>query len=103
MEAVGRDGAVRSVGRDRVGPSLSMEYQRPCIQGDLSLRVPTAQQGEQGKWPKMYSCQGQHREFGNHAKRQGLLYAQVENSLVLKTKDTAIFATLKSPFPRFRN
>ena len=31
-------------------------------------------------------CQGKHREFGNFAKRQGNLFAQVVNSLNQKVK-----------------
>ena len=45
-------------------------------------RVPTAQE-KQGKWPKKNPCQGKHREFGNFAKTQGILFAQV-----LDSKDT---------------
>ena len=41
---------------------------------------------------KKNPCQGKHREFGNFAKTQGILFAQVVNSLILKVKDTAIFA-----------
>ena len=29
-------------------------------------------------------CQGKHREFGNFAKTQGISFAQVVNSLILK-------------------
>ena len=56
-----------------------------------SVRVPTAQ-GKQGKWKNKNPCQGKHREFGNFAKTQGILFAQVVNSLILKVKDIAIFA-----------
>ena len=31
--------------------------------------------------------QGKHREFGNFAKTQGIWFAQVVNSLILKVKD----------------
>ena len=37
-------------------------------------------------------CQGKHREFGNFAKTQGIWFAQVVNSLILKVKDISIFA-----------
>ena len=37
-------------------------------------------------------CQGKHREFGNFAKTQGIWFAQVVNSLILKIMDIAIFA-----------
>ena len=43
-------------------------------------------------------CQGKHREFGNFAKTQGILFAQVVNSLILKVKDIAIFAAKISIF-----
>ena len=35
---------------------------------------------------------GKHSEFGNFAKTQGLLFAQVVNSLMPKVKNIAIFA-----------
>ena len=39
-------------------------------------------QGKQGKWTKKKNpCQGKNREFGNFAKTQGILFAQVVNSL----------------------
>ena len=41
-------------------------------------------QGKQGKWPKRISCQGKHREYEHFAKAQGILFAQVVNSLILK-------------------
>ena len=79
------------------------------------VRVPTAQ-GKQGKWPKQIPCQGKHREFGNFTKTQGswkfcqntgktqgILFAQVINSLFLKVKDTAIFAAKISIFSRKLN
>ena len=37
--------------------------------------------------------QGKHREFGNFAKTQGILFAQVVDYLILKIHDIAIFAT----------
>ena len=45
-------------------------------------------------------CQGKRREFGNFAKTQGILFAQVVNSLILKVEDIAIFAAKKSIFSR---
>ena len=36
--------------------------------------------------------QGKHREFGHFAKTQGIWYAQVVISLILKVKDFSIFA-----------
>ena len=47
---------------------------------------------------KRNPCQGKHREFGNFAKTQGILFAQVVNYLILKVKDTAIFAAKSSIF-----
>ena len=61
------------------------------------FRVPTAQ-GKQAKWTKKNPCQGKHREFGNFAKTQGILFAQVVNSLILKVKDIVIFAVKISIF-----
>ena len=40
-----------------------------------------------------YPCQGKHREFRNFAKTQGISFAQVVNSLILKVKDISKFAT----------
>ena len=39
-------------------------------------------------------CQGKHRGFGNFAKTQGIWFAQVVNSLILKVKDISIFAAI---------
>ena len=41
---------------------------------------------------KEIPCQGKHREFGNFAKIQGIWFAQVVNSLILKVKDISKFA-----------
>ena len=55
-------------------------------------RVPTAQ-GKQGKWPKRFPVRGKNREIcQNTGKTQGILFAQVKNSLILQVKDTVIFA-----------
>ena len=54
------------------------------------FRVPTAQ-GKQGKWPKKIPVR-EKTEYGNFAKTQGILFAQVVNSLMPKVKDIAIFA-----------
>ena len=44
--------------------------------------------GKTGKMAKKKSCNGKHREFGNvvktNVKTQGILFAQVINSLILK-------------------
>ena len=42
---------------------------------------------------KRNPCQGRRSEFGSFAKTQGILFAQVVNSLILKKQDIAIFAT----------
>ena len=52
---------------------------------------------ENGKWPKKISVR-ENREIGNFAKTQGIWFAQVVNSLILKVKDITIFATRISNF-----
>ena len=47
---------------------------------------------------KKVPCQGKHREFGNFAKTQEILFAQVVNSLIQKVKDISIFAAKISNF-----
>ena len=54
--------------------------------------------GKTGKMAKEILCQGKHREFGNFAKTQGIRFAQVVNSLILKVKYISIFATIISKF-----
>ena len=54
--------------------------------------------GKTGKMARNIPCQGKHREFGNFAKTQGILFAQVVNSLMPKVKDIAIFAAKISIF-----
>ena len=44
------------------------------------------------------SLSGKYREFVNLAKTQGILVAQVVNSLILKVKDISIFAAKISIF-----
>ena len=71
------------------------------------IRVSTAQ-GKQGKWPKKFPVRentgnlgilSKHREFGqNTGKTQGILFAQVVNTLIVKVKDIAIFAAKKVHF-----
>ena len=51
------------------------------------FRVPTAQ-GKQGKWQEKICV----REFVIFARTQGILFAQVVNSMILKILDIAIFA-----------
>ena len=70
-------------------------------------RVPTAQ-GKEGKWPKEFPVRentgnleffSKHREFClSTGKTQEILLAQVVNTLILKVKDIAIFATKKNLF-----
>ena len=56
-----------------------------------SGRVPTAQ-GNRENGNNNKSCEGKHMEFGNFAKTQGILCAQVVNSLILKVKNILVFA-----------
>ena len=50
--------------------------------------------GKTRKMTKNIPCHGKHREFcQNTGKTPGILLAQVENALILKVKDIAIFAT----------
>ena len=44
---------------------------------------------------KKNPCQRKHREFGNFAKTQGIWFAQVVNSLILKVKDISIMENLR--------
>ena len=48
--------------------------------------------GKTGKVAKENPCQGKHREFVNFAKTQGIWFAQVVSSLILKVKDILKFA-----------
>ena len=41
---------------------------------------------------KKCPCQGKHSEFENFAKTQGIWFAQVVNSVILKVKDISKFA-----------
>ena len=45
-----------------------------------------------GKMVKKNPCQRKYRAFGNFAKTQGIWFAQVVNSLILKVKDISLFA-----------
>ena len=53
---------------------------------------------KKGEMPKKNLCQGKHREFGNVAKTQGIWFAQVVNSQILKVKDISKFAAKISNF-----
>ena len=48
--------------------------------------------GKTGEMVKTNPCQGKHREFVHFAKTQGIWFAQVINSLILKVKDISEFA-----------
>ena len=77
----------------------------------ISVDQGTHGTGKTGKMVKKIPCQGKHREFENFVKTQGkhrefclntgktqgILFAQVVNSLILKVKDTVIFAAKISP------
>ena len=52
----------------------------------------TGKTGKPGKMAKKNPCQGKQREFGNFAKTQGIWFAQVVKSLILKVKDISKFA-----------
>ena len=54
--------------------------------------------GKTGKMARKIPCQGKRREFGNFSKTQGILFAQIVNSLTPKVKDIAIFAAKISIF-----
>ena len=54
--------------------------------------------GKTGKMAENIPCQGKHRVFGNFAKTQGIWYAQVVISLILKVNDVSIFAAKISIF-----
>ena len=72
-----------------------------------SLRVKSIYQGHHctgktGKMAEKIPCQGKNREFGNFAKTQGFMFAQVVNPLILKVKDILIFAVKISFFFLFK-
>ena len=48
--------------------------------------------GKTGKVVKRNPCQQRYREFENFAKAQGILFAQVVNSLILNIQDIARIA-----------
>ena len=49
---------------------------------------------------KIFFCQGNHRELGNFAKIQEILFAQVVNSPILKAKDIVLFDANISMFKK---
>ena len=62
-----------------------------CLKGiTLRFRVPTAQE-KQGKWPKRFPVRENTGSL-EFLSKQGIWFAQVVNSLVLKVKDISIFA-----------
>ena len=54
--------------------------------------------GKTGKVAKKIPCQGKLGEFGNFAKTQGIWFAEVVNSQILKVKYISIFAAKISNF-----
>ena len=70
------------------------------FRGPNPLLQGTHATGKTGKMAKKNPCQGKHREFGNFAKTQGIWFAQVVNSLILKVKDISVFAAKVSIFLR---
>ena len=48
--------------------------------------------GKTGEMVKIIPCQGKRREFGYFANTDGISFAQIVNSLILKIRDIAIFA-----------
>ena len=80
------------------GVSHGSGAERTRLQQFCRLLQGTHGTEKTGKMTKKNPCQGKHREFGNFAKTQGSLFAQVVNSLILKVKDTAIFAAKISIF-----
>ena len=50
--------------------------------------------GKTGKRQKEIPCQGKHRGFGKYAKTQGIKFAQVLNSLILKVKNIRYFLSV---------
>ena len=57
----------------------------------LNYNQGTHWTGKTGKMATTKFCQGKHRKFGNFAKTQGVWFAQLVNSLILKVKDISIF------------
>ena len=55
-------------------------------------------QRENRKITKKIPYQEKHRECGNFAKTQGILFAQVVNSLILKVKNIVILVAINSMF-----
>ena len=54
--------------------------------------------GKTGKMEKKKSRSGKTQEFGNFSKTQGIWFAQVVISLILKVKDISVFAAKISIF-----
>ena len=54
--------------------------------------------GKTGKMAQTTPCQEKNREFGNSAKTQEILFAQVVNFLILKIHDIAIFVKVSFVF-----
>ena len=61
------------------------------------VRVPTAR-GKQGKWQKDIPVRENTGNLEVFAKTQGIWFAQVVNSLILKVKDISIFTAKNLQF-----
>ena len=85
-ELLVEDGGRVVAGQEIFKLKLGGELSEACFTNQRRVieinRIPTAQ-GKRGKWPKI-PCLG---EFGNFAKTQGTLFAQVVDSLILKGKN----------------
>ena len=62
------------------------------------IKQDTHATGKTVKMAPKNPCQGKHKEFGNFAKTQGIWFAQVVNSLILKVKNNLVFAAKISIF-----
>ena len=82
---------------------MSWLLNRPYNFAPTFKRQGTHTTGKTGKMAEKIPCQGKHREFGNFAITQGIWYAQVVISLILKVKDVSIFAAKISIFSEERD
>ena len=76
---------------------LPLFFEPAIARFTLIDRVPTAQEN-QGNWLQKIPCLGKHGGFGGFAKTQGILFAQVVNSLIPKVKDISKSAVKMSIF-----
>ena len=91
-----QDDAPRTTYTGALGPTAQGSEGRDI----MSLRpiLGTHYTGKTGKMGEKNPCQGKHRRFGNFAKAQGILFAQVVHFLILKVNDNLIFAVKISYF-----